>query len=81
MNDQAQDVQPYQLINETEVSHWHESADVIVVGCGAGGLSAAISAREAGASVLPGAGQWLKWHDYLSRWHVVPWRWYARSKG
>jgi len=31
---------------------WNESADVIIVGSGFAGLSAAIEARKAGASVL-----------------------------
>ena len=32
------------------MNQWHEKTDVVVVGSGAAGLSAAIEAREAGAA-------------------------------
>jgi 3-oxo-5alpha-steroid 4-dehydrogenase len=36
----------------SEQKHWHASADVVIVGAGAAGVSAAIEARRAGADVL-----------------------------
>ncbi|CAH0992079.1 Fumarate reductase flavoprotein subunit [Sinobacterium norvegicum] len=42
----------FAVIDVTRVDHWHEEADVIVVGFGAAGSCAAIEAAEAGADVL-----------------------------
>lgn len=42
----------YQPVNAGDVSDWHDSADVLVIGFGAAGSCAAIEAREAGADVL-----------------------------
>lgn len=41
-----------QTIPFEDVGDWSDEADVVVVGCGAAGASAAIEAREAGADVL-----------------------------
>ncbi|MGI9283862.1 MAG: FAD-dependent oxidoreductase, partial [Pseudomonadales bacterium] len=45
-------IEDFALVNAADVSTWHESADVLVVGFGAAGSSAAIEARHAGADVL-----------------------------
>lgn len=42
----------HQAILAKDVQRWDEAADVVVVGCGSAGASAAIEAREAGAHVL-----------------------------
>ena len=42
----------HQTILAKDVPRWDETADVVVVGCGSAGASAAIEAREAGADVL-----------------------------
>jgi 3-oxo-5alpha-steroid 4-dehydrogenase len=42
----------YGTIPLERVEHWDDAADVVVVGCGSAGASAAIEAREAGADVL-----------------------------
>jgi len=40
------------LVFEKAIDHWHEETDVVVVGSGFAGLSAALEAYEAGASVI-----------------------------
>lgn len=40
------------LVYEKEINHWDEETDVIVVGSGFAGLSAALEARDAGATVI-----------------------------
>jgi len=45
-------MQDFDLINSSDVSEWHDSAEVVIVGYGAAGASAAIEARQAGADVL-----------------------------
>lgn len=44
--------QDYETLSASSVSEWHETADVLVIGCGSAGASAAIESREAGADVL-----------------------------
>jgi 3-oxo-5alpha-steroid 4-dehydrogenase len=43
---------PPALLADADIAHWDHDADVIVVGFGSAGASAALGAREAGASVL-----------------------------
>lgn len=45
-------IEDFALVSAADVSTWDESADVLVVGFGAAGSSAAIEARYAGADVL-----------------------------
>ncbi len=40
------------MIFEDKINHWDEEADVVVIGSGFAGLSAAIEAHKAGASVI-----------------------------
>ncbi len=42
----------YETLEATAVAKWDDTADVLVVGCGAAGATTAIEAREAGADVL-----------------------------
>lgn len=42
----------FSVLATSEVSEWDRQVDVIVVGCGAAGVSAAIEARTSGAEVL-----------------------------
>ncbi|MEM7409030.1 MAG: FAD-dependent oxidoreductase [Myxococcota bacterium] len=42
----------YQIVDAGDVARWDETADVVVVGMGAAGSTASITAREAGAEVL-----------------------------
>ncbi len=44
--------QEYEVIDGGEVREWADEADVVIVGLGCAGVSAAIEAREAGADVL-----------------------------
>ena len=39
-------------ISSADIARWDDTCDVVVVGCGSAGASAAIAAREAGADVL-----------------------------
>ncbi|WP_028079101.1 FAD-binding protein [Solimonas soli] len=45
-------VEPPLVLDDVERAQWSESADVVIVGFGAAGASAAIEARDAGAEVL-----------------------------
>lgn len=40
------------LLDSADIDHWHQAADVVVVGAGMAGVCAAIEARKAGASVM-----------------------------
>ena len=56
----------------TQAITWDREADVVVIGAGAGGLPAAIAAREKGASVIivempPDTDEWLAVRDRLRR--------------
>ena len=56
-----------------EVTHWDDTADVIVVGFGAAGSAAAFSAAAAGAQVLVtertgGPGERPRWPRASSTW-------------
>ena len=48
----SQESNAHGTISAADVESWSDTADVIVVGCGSAGASAAIEAREAGAEVL-----------------------------
>ena len=42
----------FAALKASEITEWDRQVDVIVVGCGAAGVSAAIEARVSGAEVL-----------------------------
>jgi succinate dehydrogenase/fumarate reductase flavoprotein subunit len=48
----ANDASPYGVIPASDVPGWDDEADVVIIGLGAGGASAAIEAAQAGAKVV-----------------------------
>lgn len=48
----ANDNSPYGVIHAADVLGWEDEADVVIIGLGAGGASAAIEAAQAGAKVV-----------------------------
>ena len=46
------DLETPALLRATDVTGWSDEADVVIVGLGAAGASAAIEAKRAGADVL-----------------------------
>ena len=51
-------------LDAAEQTGWDRTVDVVVVGLGAAGVAAAITAAEAGASVLALERRWQRW------WHL-----------